>query len=62
MRNAKNAVITALTTLSIVSETVPIPGAKVPAVALLELIKALEVSGSGSVWSRSLLMLLDLRK
>jgi len=49
-QNAKNSVILALTTLSIIAETIPIPGAKVPAVVLTELVKALEVNGNVTVW------------
>jgi len=45
-QNAKNGAIAALTTLSIVAETIPIPGAKIPGAVLIELIKALEVSRS----------------
>jgi len=59
-QNIKNAVVTALTTLSIVAESVPIPGAKVPATALLELIKAVEVSGCGTTWSGLLFLILTL--
>jgi len=61
-RNAKNAVIAALAILSTVAEAAPIPGAKVPATVLIELINGLEVSGVDSVWSKLLLMLLDSRK
>ena len=62
-QNVKNSVIAALTTLSIVAETVPLPGAKVPAAALLELIKAVEVSNNDampvwivthSIWSKKM--------
>ena len=43
-RNVKHSVILALATLSTVADSIHIPGAKVPAAALIELIKALEVS------------------
>ena len=41
---AKNAVITALNTLSAVADSVPIPGAKLAPDVLLQLISAVEVS------------------
>ena len=43
-QNSKNTVILALTTLATVAETAPIPGARIPALVLLELIRAFEVN------------------